>query len=128
MTIERIEELAAKARAGTLTPEDEAEVFAALREAIIYRDKFAGALELSNKYNKKWRMRIAELEAENAALREDLARLEKANGHLGKLASDRHERILELERDLVNEKSSHAWTETRLQGAIDAARKERSDT
>jgi hypothetical protein len=67
--------------------------------------------------------RIKALEAENAALREDKARLEATNGHLGELACQRHDRILQLERDLVNEKSSHAWTEAREKMALDAARK-----
>lgn len=61
--------------------------------------------------------------AEIVELRKDKERLETANGHLATLASERYERILQLERDIANEKSSHAWTEARLGCAIDAARK-----
>ncbi len=57
-----------------------------------------------------------------AAAREDVARMDKVQGHLAKLCSDRLDKILELERQLVNEKSAHAWTEVREQAAIDSAR------
>lgn len=54
--------------------------------------------------------------------RERLAKAEDVNGHLGRLCSERHEKILSLERELANERSHSAWTEVREQCAIDAAR------
>lgn len=128
MTHERIDELEAKARAGNLTPEDEAELFAALREAIIYRDKFQGALQLSNKYNKKWRARIAELEADNAALREDRDRFiqmasDWMHTYIGAMVMWKGAEY--VERMLENPNDSHSYRETKA--AIEAARKERPD-
>lgn len=74
-------------------------------------------------------IRRLELEAERlrreiAELRADKERLETANAHLGKLAADRYDRILELEREIVNERSFHSWTQAREQMAYDALRKE----
>ncbi len=68
--------------------------------------------------------RIDRLEKEVAELRADKEKMEAANAHLGKLAADRYDRILELEREIVNERSSHSWTQAREQMAYDALRKE----
>jgi len=61
-------------------------------------------------------------QADLAAAREEIARKDEAQGHLARLCSERLDKIIELERQLINEKSAHAWTEIREQAAIDAAR------
>lgn len=65
---------------------------------------------------------IRQLRRDLAAAREEIARKDEAQGHLARLCSERLDKILELERQLVNEKTAHAWTEVREQSAIDAAR------
>lgn len=65
---------------------------------------------------------LATAKAEGAAARADVDRMDKVQGHLANLCAERLDKILELERQLVNEKSAHAWTEVREQSAIDAAR------
>jgi hypothetical protein len=82
MTPEHINMLEAKARGGNLTPEDEAAMFAALREqrTQIYdlQATTIDVAEFGGKAAVQLSKRIAELEAEVAALRADKERLETA--------------------------------------------------
>jgi uncharacterized coiled-coil DUF342 family protein len=50
---------------------------------------------------------------ELASLRAELAAMTKRMNHFAILAAERYDKILELEREVLNEKCAHNWTQAR---------------